>query len=39
LGIDSLFAHIVLAGLFQAVVSFVIGFSAGLLYRVVRQLS
>jgi len=39
LGIDSLFAHIMLAGLFQAVVSFVIGFSAGLLYRVVRQLS
>lgn len=39
LGIESLFAHIMLAGMFQAAVSFTIGFSAGLLYRVVRQLS
>ena len=39
LGIDSLFVHIMLAGLFQIVVSFAIGISAGLLFRAVRQLA
>jgi len=39
LGIDSLFGLIMLAGFFQIIVSFVIGVSAGLFFRIVRQLA
>jgi len=39
LGIESLFVLIMLAGFFQIVVSFTIGVTAGLLFRVVRELA
>ena len=39
LGLDSLFVLIILAGFFQVLVSFAIGVSAGLVYRVMRQLA